>query len=587
MDLQCLPNEIFTKFIEQLVLTIGPFKSIKLRMVNSKLVSNGCYFIIGSLFSFAKSNAMLTRQIGRFNYAIVDVICSSQIIPIDDPALSYGYAQYPSSFKARVILAQAKAAWLNMANGPREGPLFGLADIMATIDNLSPREHEDEAEGRQLAMAGAVAESKPEIVGARDPKRLAHMAATRQDILCAAVVLGDPQLVRNVLHGPLVAPYDRQLVDVNAESDFFGLPLHVAAAYGHSTVFCELLDCGADPHIKDADDGSGNLDFYPDLEPHLYNAQRSTLHVAALGGNQDIVRVLMDLGSEDGISTPQCFRAMIAATAGGHLECLKLLLHAPWRTPSELPLGLGQSLFWHAARYGWPDLVRFLLHEQKLPIDINEQVGGATPRDTALSMAALRGNLQMVELLLGYGADPDLVPWHRSMGQNAIELAARGGHINVLSVLLGASKDEQSPARAFRAASRAAQVRTLRWLMARWGDIAWRETSKGGGQVGRLALVYAIVDPAPDVVRFLVTEAGVPLNEGHEDVLQGRLPVAIAKIDGSRWIYELLLRLGAEDVEVDEEEHALNDRWEGFESETGPVCGIRGVAVRERTWQWV
>lgn len=224
--------------------------------------------------------------------------------------------------------------------------------------------------------------------------------------------------------------------------------------------------------------------------------------------------------------------------------------------------------------------VRFLLHEQKLPIDINEQVGGATPRDSALSMAALRGDLQMAELLLGYGADPDLVPWHRSTGQNAIELAARGGHVDVLGVLPGASKDEHSPARAFRAASRAARVRTLRWLMARWGDIAWRETSTGGGQVGRLALVYAIVDPAPDVVRFLVMEAGVPLNEGHEYVLQGRLPVAIAKTDGSRWIYELLLRLGAEDVEVDEEERALNDRWEGFESETGPVCGIRGVAVQ-------
>lgn len=530
---------------------------------------------------------MLTCQIGYFNHAIVNVICNRQIIPIDDPTLSYGYAQYPSSFKARLILAQAKAARLNMANGPREGPLFSLADIMATIDNLSPGEHEDEAEGRQLAIAGAVAESKPEIVGARDPERLAHMAATRQDILCAAVVLGDLQLVRHVLHGPLLAPYDRQRADVNAVSDFFGLPLHVAAAHGHSTIFCELLDSGADPHIKDAEDGSGNLDFYFDLEPHLCNAQRSALHAAALGGNEDIVRILLDLGSGDWMKPPQCFHAMVAATAGGHLECLELLLHAPCGTPPGLPLGLGQSLFWHAARYGRLDLVRFLLHKQKLPIDINEQVGGATPRDSALSMAALRGNLQMVELLLGYGADPDLVPWHRSMGQNAIELAARGGHIDVLSVLLGTSKDEHSPARAFRAAARAAQVRTLRWLMARCGEIASRETSKGNGQVGRLALVYAIMDPAPDVLRFLVMEAGVPLNEGHEDVLQGRLPIEIAKMEGSRWIYELLLRLGAQDVEVDEEERALNDRWESFESETGPVCGIRGVAVRERTWQWV
>lgn len=129
--------------------------------------------------------------------------------------------------------------------------------------------------------------------------------------------------------------------------------------------------------------------------------------------------------------------------------------------------------------------------------------------------------------------------------------------------------------------------------MARYGrDICARKFSydvpaDDDETVGQIALLYAIIDPAPDVVLFLVgVKQVVTLDEGFRSI-GGMLPVMLANTESSRWVVDLLLRLAAKDVEMEEEDIKGNWHWDDFTSGKGYLNTICGVRVSERTWRCV
>jgi uncharacterized protein len=72
---------------------------------------------------------------------------------------------------------------------------------------------------------------------------------------------------------------------------------------------------------------------------------------------------------------------------------------------------------------------------------------------TPLAYAALRGNLQMVEMFLRHGADPALATRE---GETAVELALRAGHKDIADLLKRARQEREAQAEAAPAAGAAA-----------------------------------------------------------------------------------------------------------------------------------
>lgn len=416
------------------------------------------------------------------------------------------------------------------------------------------------------------------------------MATLRgQNTLCGAIVLGHLPLVQALVR-------DRTDIDINMESACFGLPLHLAAAWGHVVVLQHLLNSGADPCALSHDaEEVDPRSYYPrGSRQHIHCPKGSALSSAAGAGHTEILRQLLSLAPDRRLpaTNPEYFRAIVSAAQGGHMDCIELLVHFTGRALADLPSTLHEQILWAAARGGHSRVAKMLLYDPQLQLDVNVQRLGRFKNGSALHIAASRGDEVFVKFLVErYGADVDLESYENGVGC-PYEIAARAGHRETLDVLLNASDDKHAITRTFKSAARGAQVGILAWLVARYGrEIAAVEAypdkaADNNDTVGQVALMYAIVDPAPGVIMFLVLEAGVPLHKPFLS-LGGMRPVAVAKTESSRRIVDLLLRLGAEDITVDEDDLRGNRLWESFTTEKGPLYTIRGVRVSERTWQWV
>ncbi|KAJ4391251.1 hypothetical protein N0V93_004868 [Gnomoniopsis smithogilvyi] len=564
MSLQDLPSEIRCNIIEHLINTIGPFKAVNVRLVSR------C-----------------------FDAAFLTTLTTRQAIDFEDPALRCGlWHMLPGSLKARAMMARAKRLGAS-PTGKQDKSLSFLVDTIESLDELMEVARSEQVqEQRGLMIAEAAAHF---YFGSRADLKLFYdngnnlIAHRSQNTLCGAIILGNLSLVQALLR-------DRTDIDVNIESACFGLPLHLASAWGHVAIFQHLLNSGANPNAlsHEAEEIDHILDHNPGSGQHIHSPKGSALSAAAGSGHEIIVQKLLSLPLDrrDRGTSPEYSHAIISATRGGHIGCIELLVRATGRPLAELPNALHEQMLWAAARGGYPNVVSLLLDDPQLQLDVNTQRLGRLKNGSALHLAAARGDTALATLLVErYGADVDLESYEHGVGC-PYEIAARAGHRETLEFLLTASGDEHAVTRAFQSAARGAQLGILAWLLARYGrEIAAIQAypdmaASNNDTVGQVALVRAIVDPAPGVILFLVREAHVSLNEGFAS-LGGMLPVAVAKTESSRWVVDLLLRLGAEDVTVDEDHLRANSSWESFTTEEGPLYTIRGVRVSERTWQWV
>lgn len=215
--------------------------------------------------------------------------------------------------------------------------------------------------------------------------------------------------------------------------------LHIAAAQGNEDLIDRLLARSASVNFK---------------SPSGFTA----LHEASLAGHIVVVKQLLFAGADIASTTRTGFTALHAATEKGFLDVVKLLLS--WNADLD-PSDTASSLSNVAAREANEKVVKRLVDNR---INVNAQ---STKKWTPLLCACHQKNLALVELLLKYGAKPDLadcqghtplilaselgelgmvrtlvcdysadVDGHSLHGLTALHMAAQHGHTSVVSFLL-------------------------------------------------------------------------------------------------------------------------------------------------------
>ncbi|XP_035433063.2 26S proteasome non-ATPase regulatory subunit 10 [Spodoptera frugiperda] len=159
--------------------------------------------------------------------------------------------------------------------------------------------------------------------------------------------------------------------------------------------------------------------------------QRLLIHWAALGGNQNLVDFLLDLGSpvdplDDTNSTP-----LILASSAGRVEVVKLLLSK--KADVNKKTSRGQSSLHYACSKGHVEVSKLLLNFDANVNDVD--VLSATP----LHRAAAQGRNNIVELLL---ASPQIkVDMCDSTGSTPLHIACEEDREAVACMLVKAGAD--------------------------------------------------------------------------------------------------------------------------------------------------
>lgn len=259
---------------------------------------------------------------------------------------------------------------------------------------------------------------------------------------------------------------------------FHRTPLEWAAMNGHLKTVRLLLSSGADVN-------EGISEGY----------DHTALMVAARWGHAQVVKELVEVGADLEASDADG-TALIKATIGRASEDAGLAI-------LETLLAGGANLeatdfhhrtaLYHAAALSRRRLLRSLLEAGANPDGAPDAYAGESP----LKAAAMRGDLESVQLLLTAGADPE----GSTPGRTALMLAASAGHRDVLEALLDAgvevnAKASSWPRTALACAAEAGQIECVRFLI------------EAGAKVGPDDLEELEVTGDPRVIRLLKAAQG-------------------------------------------------------------------------------
>ncbi|KAJ6102932.1 hypothetical protein N7486_005359 [Penicillium sp. IBT 16267x] len=248
------------------------------------------------------------------------------------------------------------------------------------------------------------------------------------------------------------------------------------------------------------------------------------LYRAITSGQEDKVRLLLDLGADVNIQESQHETALYAAAAGGYIEIVRLLLEKG----AEINTRGGEygTALQAAASSGHTEIVRLLLEKGA---DVNTQ-GGIF--GTALQDAVALGHIEIVRLLLEKGAD---VNTQGGIFGTALQDAVSLGHIEIIRLLLEKGADINTQGGEFGTALQTAISRgyseIARLLLEKGADV-----NAEGGKFGT-APQTAISRGYSEIARLLL-EKGADVNaEGGK--FESALLAAI--LDGNVPITKLLL----------------------------------------------
>ncbi|EFQ99377.1 ankyrin repeat protein [Nannizzia gypsea CBS 118893] len=547
MDFYRFPNEIFTLIIEHLVLEVGFTKAVRLRLVDS-----------------------------HFDSAILFAICDRQIIDLFDPIIAM-LNLITSPLLGRILLTKSRSK-----AATRIATLHVIATVNQELDKLigCAQQHRHE---QHLMISTAVAaylrddskrhtarylseaeqvhslmwgETRNEHLSV-DDKLTAATIDKAHNLFCGAIVLGNLSLVKSLASS----------VDINTVNYYFGQPLGLAAIWGHIDIVRYLLDHGADPHwIAEQSKSIAICSIEAAYQLFEYKCPGgSALAAAALGGNNEIVSLLLEPEFRLSTLDREYCRAILYAARIGRPDLINLLLQVEGGSIRDDNY-LREAMLWEAVCHNREKTVKLLLDHGA---NANENSYGTYGPGYPLLVAAKLGHVRLVRMLLNNGAhmcpdNPSNVP---------IVYAAQQGHVEVIKVLVDEYGEKLE--HALTPAASRGQVHLVKYLLHRGVNVHHCEAYSLG--VGLRALISAIQCRNLAIISMLA-DAGVPLNNDahiYDD------PMWMAKAHYTPWVFEHLLALGAEDRDYPGD-HRI--KYPSGMVYSQRQCGV--LDTNPMTWRW-
>jgi ankyrin repeat domain-containing protein 50 len=264
---------------------------------------------------------------------------------------------------------------------------------------------------------------------------------------------------------------------------------------GHVAVMKKLIDWA---RVQDLKKGKA--------APKKGDTLDEALEAAMKEGNRDMIRWLQKAGAKIRHGT----KMLVSAVEAGNHQLVEELLQSGADVGYIVDTGMPGADFTPlqvAASRGDLVMVEILI---KAGANVNDPPSYHAGT-TALQAAVTSGNMEVVDFLLDHGADPkgDPAPWQ---GYTALQAAAGAGHFELAQRLveLGADPNEPSPWRGrspLQAAARNGHLEIVKWLLAKGADI---DAIDGRPHWGQTAWQLAKGYPA---VRRCLQEAGARCKE--------------------------------------------------------------------------
>ncbi|MCJ1462428.1 Ankyrin-2 [Pseudocyphellaria aurata] len=307
---------------------------------------------------------------------------------------------------------------MNCTNGPPPTPFFlacnfGWLSVLNFLKTFPSTDWNQQGTLRQTGLFFAASEGHLDTV-----RFLLNVGANVGDDiwgtetpLYRAASNGDFEVVRLLLNAR-----------ANVNQKTFGFsesPLHSAVCNGHVETTEVLLTAGADLNIQD-------------------HRKSTALHKAVEFESLEIVKLLLRAGSDVKIQDREKSTALHSAVSRGNSEIVKLLFMAGSdvniqddRKSTALHLAVSPR----SGSRGQVEVVKLLLTPRAdLNIDLDIQ---DRRNSTALHLAVSKGHLEIVQLLLTAGANPNI---ENDKG-TALHLAVSDGYLEIVKVLLRVESD--------------------------------------------------------------------------------------------------------------------------------------------------
>ncbi|KAI5363172.1 putative ankyrin repeat-containing domain superfamily [Septoria linicola] len=495
--------------------------------------------------------AVLLRAVCReFDKAILHAICASQVVDMNDPVTPNLARRMHPRLRGKIILRKSKSASISS-----EPYLRVVSKICQAFERLCPGLDDQLLLSRNESVAAAV---KMDGVGVIDGP------IETQNLLSAACIVGDRTMLELVLRSE---DCTTDVAGINGFTTYFDNCLTVAAMGGYVDLVLFLLDQGAESQqelpswkqhslIQTQADWAGQ-DHYRQ-RACLFKRDPSPLRAATSAGHTEIVHILLEPSTRMPENSLEYLRVALAAARAGRLDLIDAVFAAIGKCIRDFEF-LENEMMWEAIRGNCLNVVEMLLDQgadpNALPYPSSRGNRGALP------LAASLGRFSIIQLLIERGGDVN----HYSLNDldgSPIAGAAAHGQEEAVTLLLHHGADPES---ALHSAARNAQPRVIRLLLQRCPELVTRDDGR------LLHIVFTLSLTVCNLTALtLLVEAGVDPNY---DVGFG-LPVDYAKAELPPFVLNHLISLGAQDTESE----AVAAEY--------PYTR-RDIQLSERTWEWL